>query len=253
MKNDISLLVISCDKYHDLWEIFFTTFYKYWPDCSLTVYLVTNHLDFLNPRVKMIKIGDDISYTDNLLKAVSQIETDWVLLWLEDCMFSREIDNTKVNKVLTKAVNTPNLGFLKLSNDLPLVYDCEKNAHFGIIPRGVKYRSAIGMALYKKDVFKKLLVPGENAWQADKSSKSDSLSEDFCALSNSFFYKPLFPYVNTVVKGKWSRPAVNLLSKNGFSANLVSRPVQSFYGYFYEKIFYVWSFFLQLFKIYWFR
>jgi len=253
MRKDISLVIISCDKYNDLWDIFFSNFYRYWHDCDLSVYLVTNNLDYNDPRVTNIKIGEDISYTDNLLKAISQIESEWILLWLEDCMFSKLIDNQNVIEILDLAMRTPNLGYLKLSNDLPLAYNCDKNTYFGKIPKGVKYRSAVGMALYRKDIFKKLLISGETAWQADKSDISDNLVEDFYALSSSFFHKPLLPYVNTVVKGRWSKPAIRLLSQHGFLENLSTRAVQTIYGYLYEKIFYVWSFFLQFFKIYWNR
>ena len=253
MNKDISFVIISCDKYNDLWDIFFSNFRRYWPDCNLPVYLVTNYLEYNNPKITNIIIGEDISYTDNLLKAVSQIDSEWILVWLEDCMFSDYIDNKKVTEILQQAIDTPNLGYLKLSNDLPLSYTQEHSLFFGKIPKGVKYRSAVGMALYRKDLFYKLFVSGENAWQADKSDVSDSLPEDFYALSRTFFYKPLFPYINTVVKGRWSKPAVRMLSQHGFSKQLKSRFVQTLYGYLYEKVFNIWSFFLQLFKIYWYK
>jgi len=253
MNKKISLLIVSCDKYHDLWDNFFYFFKKYWSCCDLDIFLVSNFLEYKSYGITNIMIGEDLGYTDNLLKAVSKIDSEWVLVWLEDCMFSDYIDNQKVSKVLQQAIATPNLGYLKLSNDLPLAYNQDLSSYFGKIPKGVKYRSAVGMALYRKDIFFKLFVPGENAWQADKSDVSDSLPEDFYALSRNYFYKPLFPYVNTVVKGRWSKPAVRLLSQHGFSKQLKSRFVQTLYGYLYEKVFYVWSFFLQFFKIYWYR
>jgi hypothetical protein len=217
------------------------------------VYLVTNHLDFVNPRVKMIKIGDDISYTDNLLKAVSQIETDWVLLWLEDCMFSKQIDSDLVTNILQSAIQTPNLGYIKLSNDYPSAYDCISGLPFGIIPKGVRYRSAIGMSLYRKDVLLKLLEPGKNAWELDKSDFSDSLTEDFYALSDKLVNKPIFPYVNTVIKGKWYLPALQYFKKEGLNSMVLLREKQSLKDFLYIKLFWAWFFLLRTFKIYWYN
>jgi len=252
MHKDISLVIVSCDKYKDLWDSFFYFFKKYWSNCSLQTYLITNFIDYKGIDVVTIQIGDDKSYTENLLSAIEQVPSDWILLWLEDCMFSHNLDLGKIDQVLSTAISTPNLGYLKLSNDLPISYDCP-NSFFGKIPKGVKYRSAIGMALYRKDVLKKLLVPGENAWQADKSAASDDLVEDFYALASNFFKNPLFPYVNTVVKGEWSWAAIKILRKNGFLDLISYREPQSLYGYLYERLFYFWSYYLVTFRIYWYK
>lgn len=252
MGREISLVIVSCDKYQDLWESFFYFFRKYWSNCKLQIFLITNNLEYKGRDVVTIQVGEDRSYTENLLSAIEQVPSDWILLWLEDCMFSHNLDLAKIDQVLSTAVSTSNLGYLKLSNDLPIAYDCP-NSFFGKIPKGVKYRSAIGMALYRKDVLKKLLIPGENAWQADKSAVSDDLAEDFYALSPIFFKNPLFPYVNTVVKGEWSWAAMKMLRKNEFLELISNRKPQSLYGYLYERLFYFWSYFLVTFRIYWYK
>ena len=41
-RSDCSILVVSCDRYRDLWTPFFTLFQRYWPDCDMPVYLGTN-------------------------------------------------------------------------------------------------------------------------------------------------------------------------------------------------------------------
>lgn len=251
--NNIAFVVVSCDRYADLWHGFFQCFHKYWGDFSWDLYLVTNHLDFKDNRVKVIKIGDDIDYSTNLLNAIEQINADWILLWLEDSFLSKKINNQLVNEIVEKAINTPNLGYLKLSNDLPLSYNCDKYFYFGKIPKGVKYRSAIGLSLYRKDVLQEILVPGQTAWQIDKSGISDSLIEDFYALSTAFYKNPLFPYVNTVIKGKWYLPALSFLRKEGMSDIVRFRKKQQLLEFFYIRIFLLWSSFFRFFKIYWYR
>lgn len=251
--NDISFVVISCDRYKDLWKPFFSSYEKYWSELAFKVYLISNHESYESDKVTTIKIGDDLSYTENLINGIERIDSKWILLWLEDCIPSEIIDFNLFNDIISKAINYNNLGYLKLSNDLPLVYKTNDSGFFGNIPKGVKYRSAVGMSLYRKDVLKKLLVPGENAWETDKSVISDSFSEEFCALSKTFFDKPLMPYVNTVIKGKLSRAALDFLQNEGYVELINFRGKESIMGYLYCKLFYYWSQFLVTFKLYWYR
>ena len=66
-KNDVTILVVSCDKYKDLWIPFFHCFFKYWSDCPYPVFLASNDLEYSDPRVKTILIGPDKDYSSNLL------------------------------------------------------------------------------------------------------------------------------------------------------------------------------------------
>jgi hypothetical protein len=248
---DVSFVVVSCDRYKDLWSPFFKSFEKYWGSLQFKVYLISNYESYTADFVTTINVGEDKSYADNLRRGIDQIDSEWIILWLEDCIPAREINVELFNKVISEALSSYNLGYLKLSNDLPLSYS--GNRLFGNLPKGVRYRSAIGMSLYRKDVLKKLLIPGENAWELDKSSLSDSLSEEFHALSSSFFANPLMPYVNTVIKGKWSRAALNFLRKEGFDEVINLRAKESLSGYLYIKLFYYWSLFLVTFRIYWYK
>ena len=57
--EDIAFVVSSCDKYYFLWDPFFKTLEKYWPDCPFQLYLITNSLDYQNEKVKTLNIGED--------------------------------------------------------------------------------------------------------------------------------------------------------------------------------------------------
>jgi hypothetical protein len=253
MRKDIAFVVVSCDRYKDLWPGFFKTFFKYWKECSLDIFLISNFEPYHDERVQSILIGEDRDYASNLVAAIQKIEHQWIFLWLEDCMFSNTINDEKANDILKSAIQTSNLGYLKLSNDYPTAYACIPGLPFGVIPKRVKYRSAIGMSLYRKDVLLKLLEPGKNAWEVDKSDISDNLSEDFYALSHKLVNKPIFPYVNTVIKGKWYLSAVSFLKKEGLSSMLLLREKQSTKDFIYIKLFWAWFFFLRTFKIHWYN
>lgn len=251
--NNISFVVVSCDKYNDLWDLFFNSYEKYWGDLNFNTYLITNFYKYNNTNVTTINIGKDLSFTENILNGIAHIEDEWVILWLEDCIPCGKIESSIFFSIIQEAIKTVNLGYLKLSNDLPLSYCKSIDENFGLIPKGVRYRSAIGMSLYRKDVLQKLLKRGENAWQADKSTVSDTLDEGFYALSSKFFHKPLMPYINSVIKGYWNIEAFYFLRKQGFGNLLKSRKIQKLSGYIYLILFRIWSLFLITLKLYWFK
>ena len=67
--KNIDLLVISCDTYSDIWDTFFDTFFRYWQDCPLDIHLISNSKSYNHSEVHPIKVGQDISWSDNLLNA----------------------------------------------------------------------------------------------------------------------------------------------------------------------------------------
>ena len=42
-KHNIDILIISCDAYSDVWDIFFKSFHKQWINCPLKLNLLTNN------------------------------------------------------------------------------------------------------------------------------------------------------------------------------------------------------------------
>ncbi len=79
-----SILVVSCDRYRDLWAPFFTLFQRYWPDCDMPVYLGANFVQAEFAGVRTLKAGDDESWSKGLRFFLENIQTEYVLLMLED-------------------------------------------------------------------------------------------------------------------------------------------------------------------------
>lgn len=232
--RDCAFLVVSCDAYRDLWDPFFECMSRYWPDCPLPLYLVTNEAAYQRAGVTVVQVGPDRDYASNLAAAVEAVPTPWLIPWIEDLMFTAPIDTQRVLSLLNEAVER-GAGYLKLSTDAPLSFDDGGRARIGEIPRGVRYRSAIGTAFYRRETLQALLVPGLSAWELDRSTLSDGLAEPFMALTVREARRPPLPVINTVIKGKWHRPAVAFLRKEGFGSVLPGRPVQAWKDYLYIR------------------
>ena len=238
--NKISFVVVSCDKYKDMWDPFFYYLSMNWKDINMDIYLITNELEYKCKYINIntIKVGEDKSYSDNLQKALNYIDSEHIFLWIEDLFFHKKINTQNYNLLIDEYINK-NCDYLKVGNDMPISY--ETSGIIGRIPFGVKYRSAIGTAIYKKDMLQKLLLPGKNAWELDTSDYSNDLGENFYALNISGYKKNIFPWVNVLIKGKWSSEGYNLLKESIFDDILNKRKRLSKLGNIYIKLYKIYG------------
>ena len=82
-ENSCAVLVHSCDKYSEAWELFFSLFFRAWKECPFQVYLSTEYNSFDNYKVKTINTGEG-SWTRRLHKAVDSIDSQYIIILLED-------------------------------------------------------------------------------------------------------------------------------------------------------------------------
>ena len=198
---DVALVVVSCDRYSDLWVPFFSLHRKYWPDNPYKTYLIANERDVDFPGVENIKVGPDISYGDNLLKALAIIPERWVILWLDDLFLYDRVDSYAVEGIVNE-FRKFGCGYLKMSSDMP--YSFSTGGVIGPLPKGIRYRTAIGIGLYERTTLAKLISPGASAWDIDKSRNSDLLPDPIYSLTPSGSKRPPFRYKNVLIRGKVS-------------------------------------------------
>jgi len=211
------MLVTSHYGYHDVWEPFFTLFFRYWTDCPFPIYLCSDTFgDFKNERVNLLTYGRDISYSDNLLQALSQIECEWFILINEDVLLYETIDTSRYQEVIDKII-TANARYLKLIATEPYAISSEFGIPFGSIPPGVNYRICSSFIMWNTSFLKSFLVSGESAWQLEiqGSVRADVFLEGFYSPTVQLKEKPLIPFVHGIIKGKWTREAQKYLSKQG--------------------------------------
>jgi len=215
----IAIVVVSCDNYSDLWKPFFELFARFWPDCPYKVYLISNHKEAGWDRVKAIRVGDDISWSDNLLTAIRRIDEEYVFMFLEDLFLDKPVNSSKVSVLFDWAVDEK-ANYVRAalrSNNA----DKPHNDMVGEISKGSIYRASTVMALWKKDVLADILRPGESAWQFEfRGTERSDKYDKFYAVKQS-----LFSTVNTIVKGKWERKALKRVMECGIQVDLSSRTV----------------------------
>lgn len=222
-KRQVAVLVVSCDNYSDVWPIFFQLYGKYWNNNDFRTYLLTNNLQPEFENVEVLSVGEDISWSDNLLNALPRIEEEFVLLFIEDLLLTKPINLELFHRCLDWAL-ARNASYFRFN---PATYpDIVINNEIGIISRGAVYRTSVVLSLWKKEVLCSLLKPGENAWEFEHHGavRSDKYDDFYSATST------IFPVINSIIKRVWERSAVRKLSRLGITIDISYRPVTSLTG-----------------------
>jgi len=250
MDKDTAFVVVSCDKYSDMWGPLFKCLSKYWSDCPFEKYLVTNHMDFMCDDVNVINIGDDISYSDNLRIALECITHEWIILWLDDVFISKKVNTNRFLEIL-EYVKSRKAASFKFDPRMPMAYSPDSFKEVGMLPKGIKYRAGIGSTFYNKQALLRLLVPGASAWELDRGEIDRDMDEPFYALTPASSSNPPLVYEHILVKGSVTIDSLSFLRKEGFVDLVKIRKMQSISNYIYMKLYYFRLFFYRFFEIYW--
>ena len=229
--HNLDILVISCDAYSDVWNTFFKTFHKKWRNCPLKLNLLTNNKSYDSYHVNTIKVGEDISWSDNLLSAITYLNNDYLLVLLDDLLLNNKISNNYFSQI-SNWINKNNPNYLRLCiSHKPNYFD----ELIGQIPQITPYKTSIMPCIWKKSVLKDLLKDGESAWDFEiNGSKRAHKYDGFYAVYNDFI-----TYENGIIKGKWRRAVVKKNNKYGLNRKDLSRPIMTIreeYEYSFRKI-----------------
>lgn len=225
LRSRVAVVVCSCDKYSDLWDLFFQAFRKSWPTCPLEIFLICNFATPALEGVNTLSVGEDVTWSSNLRKGLSRIHHEYVLLLLEDLIPTSLVNQEKLTSLFNRCVS---LGwdYLRLNPTPGAPKSLSIDDDVGRIPPGDWYRSSTIVALWKRAVLLDLLHPQENAWEFELvgSQRTDKYLEWYaCNHWN-------FRHCNLVIKGRIAPGSLRQLRSLGFSISTdraVMRPVEA--------------------------
>ena len=194
----IAILVISCDKYSDLWESCAKVFNKNWPDCPYDKYLSSNMKEFDDYGFTSILTGEDKTWSYGLSIALTKLEREYEYVYtlVEDYLFIDKLNNNYMTKMFDSFVSVEG-NFLRLFKVLnpQIKYH---NKFFGELENNAPYRQTIAFTLWKIKTLKEILNIDENAWEFEKTGVVRGFQYDkFFCVHNNFFN-----VLNVVIQGK---------------------------------------------------
>jgi hypothetical protein len=258
MKN-IAVFISSCDKYSDLWNSFYALFFKYWPDCNLPIYHVSDSLIFQDYRVNSIcpsHAGTRYTWSGLNKWALQQIPEDYILLILDDYFIVRTVDFTLLSKYY-EIVKQENACYLRLTPNPAPVSSFKHYSTIGILPKSVPWRTSTQIAIWKKEELINLLNENENPWEYERNSiqRADDRNGLYLSLmldNNSSvllknYHKAYYPiiHLNATNMGKWDRETLRFCKRNKIALNIKSREKETWWRGFYKRFYYKYSKFVD--------
>jgi hypothetical protein len=216
--RDLSVLVLSCDKYSDLWSPFFYCIHKFWKDCPYPMYLGSNTVHFNDGIIKTLLSGPDRDWSSSLLAILKQISTPYVFLWIDDLFPADFIDSEDFIKTIN---------FMKKHKakhvhvgSQPKPDKVIENGVFGVYESGAPYR-AIVFGFWDVEYLKSLLLSGENPWNFEIMGSYRSAYADgfYCSIKN------FIPRIHVVEKGKYFRDAYEYCKQHAIPLTTAKRNV----------------------------
>ena len=200
-KDKISLVVSSCDQYSDLWPLFSYFFDKYWANCALDKYFLSNDTSCNLKGFKTLKVGKDKGWSANLIKGLYQINTPYVLILLDDVFINSNVDNKLFDNICNEFIENDG-NYLKFLSH-PKSKFKSRSEHYNVLPKGSLYRSTAVFALWNKETLLQILRSNENPWEFE--IKGSIRSDEF----DNFFVvrKDFFQFIHSVVRGKFLNSA----------------------------------------------
>ncbi|MGD0976841.1 MAG: hypothetical protein ABR875_00910 [Minisyncoccia bacterium] len=227
INNKCSVIVSSYDGSEDLWEPFFTLFFRYWPDCPYPIYLITNYKIYNHDRVTTIAVGEHKGWASNMRVVLKKIPTPYVMCLIEDLFIEKPVDSAYIDS-LVEYIDDKKVAYIRLFPSPLPDHDFTNNLNLGLISKGAPYRASLTAALWDKKILNDLLVDGENIWQAELggTERSNNVSAPFLSVK-----KPALIYHDrtAVVAGKWMYYAVKLCKREGLKIDLKKRKIDYFW------------------------
>lgn len=180
-KDKMAMLVLSCDKYCDVWDDFFNLKERFWPECEYQWYIVTESKDYQRERVSTIKCGSELNWAGRFRKAVKECNTPYIGLYLEDYFIQSPIDNVRI-KGFVELMEREHVSFLNLGNVFHHILRQPNPEYFAphlmYIPQHLRYGIDTAAAIWDKDYLLEKLGEGDySAWKFEADRCAEAASE----------------------------------------------------------------------------
>lgn len=234
LKDQITIVVNSCDNYEDLWVPFFTLLKKYWNPLDVRVILNTETKNFSldGMEIECIHPADkDAPYGERMLNVLRNIKTPYVIPLLDDFFLRKNVDLQMVQSILGWMEKDKNIVYFNC-DDTPVYVNWDSTTYPGFhrIPNGNVYTLNMQAAVWRTSKLIKYWKPNVSPWEWEEYTNliaARNKKEKFYCVSNygngfcDYGYKLSGMGVH---KGKWVEDdVVPFFKKEGINVDFSKR------------------------------
>lgn len=222
--TEMSIIIYSCWKNRDMWNIFSALFQKYWKDCPYQVILVTDEYHKTDVNYVFSKIVEkDATWALMIKEAIKKANTPYVMLWMDDYLLCDYIENEDIECQLerTKKYNAANFRLIESPKCSGLYED---NENIGFYEKGTAYSLATQVGIWDAEFLCEIIKDEWSAWDFERIA---SLQKDYSKQPILVSLDYMFPYEEGVRKGKWMLAGAKLCQRNGIKIDTKKRPIMT--------------------------
>ena len=219
----MKIIVLSCDKNEDTFKPFHWCMESFFPNHPEIIYFTES---IKNPYYKTISVPHELNeWTRGVREFLNAIASEQVLLMIDDIFIREPVDRQRIFKASEILKNEPNLACLNFEKawdktDEYTIYDgWKKRKH------GSEYEVSLMCGLWDKYKLAQVLDRDCDPWTIEL--EQDNKGYDYYINSGDYIinwgYKHFEPC--GIVKGKWTKEAVDYLNSKNFKINYKKRGI----------------------------
>jgi len=197
LKEDLTIVFCTYDKYSYLWNGFFKLLIKYWPSCDLNIVLNTEkkHLNYGELKISDPTNCDPSNPWSKRFKiALNKVETDYVLIMLDDFWLRSSVRVDVLNKCVALMKEDYNIKSFLFAWVPGLNKKSYKYAIFEQVRKFTPFRVNMQIGVWRKDYIMNLLTDSETPWQFEVNASVRSIFKAGKVLSFKKNELPVFDY-----------------------------------------------------------
>ena len=225
MHPDCTVLVTSCDGYHDVENPFITLWRKFWPDCPFETVLLSETVP-CEGFDRVILTGKGKCWCEMLAEALDQIRTPYVILLMNDYYLEAPVDTANILRRLdqAKAYGAANL---RLMPNPPgrRAFRADEGCDLLEYPRNAAYCVTCQTGIWNREYLRGLAVRNRSAWEFERFGSFMLDGE-----TRPLLVTPAkeFPFLDAVHKGYWEPWGVRVMRENGVAYDFSRRGTPPF-------------------------
>lgn len=162
----IAILFNTCDKFNDLWPLFFDCLTRFWKP-SYDIYVNSETLDYKSNEYSIINVHPigKVSWSDRLRNCVSSIDSEYILCIEDECLIEDKVDVKYIDQAIKMLDNNVNIACIHLMH-IPGEKDSD-NSYLPFVKREYNFRNLITqqVCIWRKDKWLNYIKKNENPWE----------------------------------------------------------------------------------------
>jgi len=163
-----AILIVSFDKYQQLWDVQENEAMKYLSDYSDHIYLLTNKLTYGGREMLPLQVGDDESWSNGIHISCEMLRDkyDWIITILDDIIVQEKLQKSYVDN-LVEIARQKSFASVSMSGR---PYTKRSFFYGGVseISRSSKYRANLVFSLWRVQDLWECSKGNMNAWQFEE-------------------------------------------------------------------------------------